>query len=404
MRLLFVTWDGPATSYHETLFIPLLQRALRPDDDVVLMQFTWDAKARTARLNALAADVGMGFLPLEVPRRTGLVRLPRVFVQGLWAILRQVRSGAIDTVMARSMLPGGLTVMAHILASGRFTFVYDADGLSADERTEFGGWRPGGMRYRLFRWLETIAVRRADAVITRTERAVEILCNRTGEEPGKFVVVVNGKDADSYTPSEPAAREATRRQLGIPAAAPVIIYAGSIGPQYCPRVMLETQRHCLARDAETRFLMLTPERNHAQLHAMALGIPADRLIIREADPTEVPSLLAIADLGLAFREPTLSQQAIAPIKVAEYLLCGVPVAYTSGIGDLDTQLNDKIAVGVGGTSTEEAGRVAEWFLNDAIPNREERRREARALGLERFSLDRGATGYQMAFDLAKGGR
>ena len=403
MKLLFVTWDGPGTTYHETLFIPLLARATGDGDRFQFLQFSWGAPDRVERLHQIAADHGAELRHLDVPRGWRILLLPFTLISGLRAILRNAKAGRVDTIMARSMIPGGLAVVAMALARGRLRFIYDADGLSADERVEFGGWPQGGLRYRIFRRLERASIRRAAVTLVRTQRAVDILTERAGISPERFVVVANGKDADVFNVGDESSRLGTREALGVPAAAPLLVHVGSAGPQYEPGFTMDVFRAVHRDHPDARLLLLTATISHDRFRAMAADLPDDALAIQQAAPDDVPALLAAADVGLAFRTPTLSQQAVAPIKVAEYLLCGLPVAYSCGVGDLDEQLHPPVGFAVDGATPDDARKVADWVSGQVLAERDELRTTARALGVERFSLDVGAAAYRRAFNRAESG-
>jgi glycosyltransferase involved in cell wall biosynthesis len=60
--------------------------------------------------------------------------------------------------------------------------------------------------------------------------------------------------------------------------------------------------------------------------------------------------LSAADVGIAFYKPTLSRLATSPVKLAEYLACGLPVVINAGVGDSDTLI-----------STERVGAVVRRF-------------------------------------------
>jgi glycosyltransferase involved in cell wall biosynthesis len=58
-------------------------------------------------------------------------------------------------------------------------------------------------------------------------------------------------------------------------------------------------------------------------------------------PAEVSAYLSAADAGIAFYKPTFSRQATSPVKVSEYLACGLPVIINAGVGDSDTFVSDQ---------------------------------------------------------------
>ena len=85
-------------------------------------------------------------------------------------------------------------------------------------------------------------------------------------------------------------------------------------------------------------------------------------------------------------------QGVAPIKLGEYLLCGVPVVATSEIGDTDSISSD-VGFLVRCLDENELVDVANWFIDVVLERREEFRRECRDAGLEKFSLDASAKSY-----------
>jgi glycosyltransferase involved in cell wall biosynthesis len=71
------------------------------------------------------------------------------------------------------------------------------------------------------------------------------------------------------------------------------------------------------------------------------GVAPDQYSVRTVAPTEVSAYLSAADAGIAFYKPTFSRQATSPVKVSEYLACGLPVIINAGVGDSDTFVSDQ---------------------------------------------------------------
>jgi hypothetical protein len=71
-------------------------------------------------------------------------------------------------------------------------------------------------------------------------------------------------------------------------------------------------------------------------------IPIDlkeNIIVKTVPFAEIPKYLSAADVAFAIREPKLSMRGIAPIKLGEYLLMGIPAIASIGIGDTEQNLN-----------------------------------------------------------------
>jgi glycosyltransferase involved in cell wall biosynthesis len=59
-------------------------------------------------------------------------------------------------------------------------------------------------------------------------------------------------------------------------------------------------------------------------------------MVKKVPFEQVPKYLNAADVAFALREPKFSMQGVAPIKLGEYLLMGIPTIASAGIGDSET--------------------------------------------------------------------
>jgi hypothetical protein len=155
------------------------------------------------------------------------------------------------------------------------------------------------------------------------------------------------------------------------------MYCGSIGPQYRLDEMLAFHRVVRAVRPDARFTLLTK----ATVSAAEPGVEVI------AVPTaEIPAWHAAADLGISWRTPSFSMAGVCPIKVAEYLLAGLPVLGNTGIGDQDALLGPPAALLLPALGAPDLQRAAAWWLEDVIPHREEISAAARNLGERAFGL------------------
>lgn len=395
MKVLFVTWDGPQVTYLESLFLPIFMRLAKKGITFQVLQFTWGGAERLALTRQACEQAGFGYEAVSVWRRPRAAGAMLTALAGARHVKKAVQAHHIDAVMARSTLPALATMLA--LRGSQCRMVFDADGLPLDERVDFAGQPPSGLAHRLLRDVEAQAVRRADVVLTRSSKAVEILQARAGAgtSVNKFHVVTNGRDAERFKPANTAESAQVRRNLGLTMDAPLIVYAGSMGPQYCMDEMLRlfTLIHDRRPDAHLLVLTGSPEAvrpaldKHPQLNGCVttLTVPAQ----------VVPQYLGCADLGLALRQPSFSMQAVAPIKLGEYLLCGLPVVATAGIGDTQA-ISAEAGMLLQRMDDGELKTAADWFIDSVLPEREKYRASSRAVGLSTFSLEASAASYAQA--------
>lgn len=391
LRILFVTWDGPQVSYLESLFLPIFAGLKAQGTEFDVFQFRWGDKALEERSRSACQSLGIGYRAVTIGRWGGGAGPFVSAILGRRHVRKAVRDFGSDIVMPRGMMPA-ISVMA---AGGRKLrpILFDADGLPTDERVDVAGISPTGATYRILRDAEAQMIRHSTSIITRTQQSAEILYHRAGPpmKEEAFHVVTNGRDEAVFHPYDAEARAGVRRELRIEGTSPLLIYAGSVGPQYrFPAIKsLFVQVRRLRPDARLLVLTGSPERASRELE----GEEAGALIMR-VPPHEVPRFMAAADVGLAYRSTSFSMMGIAPVKLSEYLLCGLPVIGTAGIGDTEALVEEGVFFD-DGTGTEAAAR---WLLEEAMSRRDSYRQKARAAGQAHFSLSRSIQEYARALE------
>jgi glycosyltransferase involved in cell wall biosynthesis len=398
-QVLFITWDSPHVSYLEALFLPIFRSLQSCGYNFHILQFSWaDSSIKAARHQACEEN-GISYSAVPVFRKPQALGAVASSILGSRHIARLIDEKNIDIVMPRSTLPAMSSLLA--LRGRNKKLIFDADGLPLDERIDFAGLSPSSLVYRFLRDVEAQAVRSSDVVITRSERANSILQARAGagNEEKKFHVVTNGRDVNKFHPASQREWIYTKKKLGISDEAPLVVYAGSIGPQYCPEIMLELFSKIKISRSDSHFLILTGSPEVMNTYLVKYPEISDSVTVMSADSEDVPKWLSAGDLGLAFREPKFSMQAVAPIKLGEYLLCGLPVVATTGVGDSHFISSDAGFL-VDHGDVETIGLVSDWFVNKVLPNRNEFRAQCVAVGRKHFSLESSVESYVSALSVS----
>lgn len=173
--------------------------------------------------------------------------------------------------------------------------------------------------------------------MTRSHEAIKIHLETVDyKNQEKFSVVLNGRNTNFFKPNG-TNREKIRKELHFSIEAKVLVYCGSLGPQYGWDEMMAIFSNCQKIRKDVRFLILTGNVAFANER-----IPIDlkeTIIVKTVPFAEIPKYLSAADVAFAIREPKLSMQGIAPIKLGEYLLMGIPTIASVGIGDTEQILN-----------------------------------------------------------------
>lgn len=397
MKVLFVTWDGPQVSYLEALFLPIFRRLAEQGWAFHVLQFTWGDKQSMQRSRQACAAAAVPYRSVRVWRKPVALGSLLTAVKGASDVGRAVRDWNIDVLMPRSTLPALACMRAQ--RGKRIPIIFDADGLPLDERVDFGGMPSVGLAYRLLRDIEAQAVRRAEVVLTRTTRAADILLARAGAgiPRERFFQVGNGRDGDLFTPLNQDAKQEVSERLGIAVDAPLVVYAGSLGEQYCLPDMLALFERILVRRANARFLILTGSPDQAGVQLEQYQGFRDKVVIHSVPPGDVPTYLASADLGLALRKMTFSMQGVAPIKLGEYLLCGLPVIATADVGDTSS-ISKEVGFLLNKSDADVLEQVAMWFTDKVLPERETFRIQCREVGLAHYSIEASVGSYRRALE------
>lgn len=392
MKILFVTWDGPQVHYLESLFLPIFA-GLRPDGfEFDILQFRWGSPAHEEAVRSACAEAGCGYSAVRIWRWGALGAFATALLGG-FRVRKAVRRSGADAIMPRSILPSLATLAGG--GPGLRPVLLDADGLEIDERVEFAGLKRNGLVHRILSAIEARTVRKSTAILVRTAAAREILMERAGPpaDPAKYTVVANGRDGRIFHPFDEQCRQSVRSELGIAADAPLIVYVGSFGPKYRTRAVgeLAMALHALRPDARLLVLSLAPEQVNTDLLDPFPALAGFTTVLR-APFRDVARYLAAADVGTVFITETFSTRTVVPVKTGEYLLCGVPAVGTAAVGD------NEAALGAGIFFDDRRGpaEAARWVVEEVLPNREDYRRRARAVGLEHYSLEKSVSDYRAA--------
>lgn len=208
-----------------------------------------------------------------------------------------------------------------------------------------------GLAHLVFRRLkqrERAMIRQADKVVCLTERAREVLTDwylkDVPNAASRFQVIPCCADFSLFDPAivSSDALANAREKAGISTDDFVLLYLGSLGPDYLLAEMMALFRQVMLIQPSARFLFVSNngiELVHAECRAQ--NIPLECIRFVSVDRTDVPAFIGLADLSVVFIKSDVSHIGCSPTKIAELFACNVPVIANSGIGDLDTILTLK---------------------------------------------------------------
>jgi glycosyltransferase involved in cell wall biosynthesis len=305
-----------------------------------------------------------------------------------------VRRNRIEMVHARSHIAA--TIALALKKRFHLKLIFDVRGLMAEEYVDAKHWRKGSAPYVLTKAMERRVLKASDGIVTLTERIWPLLKNwegLRGRQPAHEVIPCC-TDLDLFK-FDRLARERRRAELGLKDRF-ILVYSGSIGGWYLTGEMTDLFAELLKRRADAHFLWLTlGPRELIDKLMLERGLSSERYTVQAASSTDVPSYLSASDAGIAFYKPGFSKLATSPVKVTEYLACGLPFIINAGIGDSDALVRDESAGAlVQDFNAAEYARATETImslLSDAEGTRRRLRETAcrlfdvRGVGLERYA-------------------
>ncbi len=391
-NILFITWDGPQTSYMEGLFMPILSEVQKKADyKVHVIQFTWGTRERIAITEEKAKTLNIIYTAKPIARKpvATLGSLLTLYT-GINFLGKYISKHKIDIVMPRSTMP---SIMVNRLKKTNFKILFDADGLALEERVDFSGLKRTSRQYRFFKNEENKMLHNADGVITRSHKAIAIhLKTLKGKTPEKFSVVLNGRNTNDFK-TNAWARAIVRQELEVNEQAKLFVYCGSLGPQYGWNEMLAIFQGFLQNHPDARFLILTGNVEFA-LERIPEEIKPNS-IIKKVPFEEVPKYLSAGDIAFALREPKFSMQGVAPIKLGEYFLMGIPTIASAGIGDTEELMATAPHSFLFYHDRPESVTDAVTFVEHLSNVNHDKLRD---FGINFFSIEKSAESYIQSFD------
>lgn len=305
----------------------------------VVHLMTFEPRLSQERLRQLAEDLdrrGIVWHRRRYHKRPSLPATAFDVIFGGFAAARLVRRQRLDAIHARNHMPAAMALIAARFA--RFRTIFDLRGLMAEEYVDAGNWKRGGIPYRLTRWVQRAALRRADGLVTLTE-AVRPHLGETKAGPATTFVIPCCADLERIS-ERSHERDATRAELEV-GARPTMVYVGKFTGWYMEREMADFLAVARRSQPDLLFLVVTQADPEPMLRELDRnGIGASDYRILRSEPGEIGRYLAAADIGLSFVRPCFSKISSSPTKIGEYLAAGLPVVSTAGIGDVDALLRD----------------------------------------------------------------
>jgi len=255
--------------------------------------------------------------------------------------------------------------------------LYDMHSSLPQQLTNFSFSR-SRLLTRVLAWLERLVIRRSRVVI--------VICPQLEEhvlrlEPAARTVLI--ENAPGSTDVAQADGAAIRRQLGLEAEQPIVLYTGTFEAYQGLDLLLAAAPHVLAAQPTARFVLaggrpdqIEQVRAAARRHGVAHAV-----IFAGQQPADaIPSFLDAADVLVSPRSTGTN----TPLKIYQYLRCGRPIVATRLITHTQV-LDDTVAILTGATPEEFAAGIVHALTDRAASAAVATR--ARRLAETKYSYD-----------------
>lgn len=311
-----------------------------------------------------------------------------------------IRKNKIDVVHCR----GYISAMVGLKMKRKYgvKFLFDMRGFFADERVEGRLWKLKNPLYKsvykYFKKKEKEFFTNADYSVSLTEKAKTII--QSWDLPGQPVpidVIPCCADLEHFKREnvDESKLKDWKQKLEIQDHDFVLSYLGSVGTWYMLDEMLNFFKVLMSKNANAKFLFITPDDPRDILTEVASkNIPKEKIIIQKATRAEVPVMLVLSQVSIFFIKPVFSKKASSATKMGEIMGMGIPLICNSNVGDVDAIMDDAKAGVVLNSFNNNAYLKAVESIDDLLKIPSE---NIRAYAKKYYSLEDGVEKYNSIY-------
>ncbi len=293
----------------------------------------------------------------------------------VFVILLKFRTKAKLIVSLANIAGAYAFIFSKILGLKNFEYTYEPH---SEFMLEFGTWKRYSLSYQFLNKMERLVGVYGDYIATGTKYLQQRLSNQW-KSKAKVLVVPSCVDESKFKFSE-TCRAKLRSEYNMEDKK-VVLYLGKFGGLYYNQEIASFCRSLSELDPSLYFFIATPnETKKVEAIFLQEGMLPEKFVVTEAPFDRVNEYISAADIGIVGIPPYPAQRFRSPLKVGEYLMCGLPYVVCKGISeDDDWAINRNVGVVVNDFSNESAKKALPGihaFLKEENPNLRRRAREA----------------------------
>jgi len=349
IEVLYLSYDGMTDSLGKSQVLPYLVGLSAKGFRITLISFEKNnlLKKHKSQIEIITKNSDINWVPLIYTSKPPILSTLWDIYRLKKTVRRLFKQNNFKIVHCRSYI----TALVGLWVKKKFDtrFLFDMRGFWVDERVEGNIWNLKNpifsAIYKYFKRKELTLLTNADYIISLTELAKDEIKSweKLKNIDLKIAVIPCCADLKLFSKANIKQNQlkSLRESLKIPENSFILSYVGSIGTWYMMKEMLEFFKLLLEQKKESHFLIITHD-NKTSIwnYVHDLAINNDKITVISADRTEVPYYIALSDYSIFFIKQVYSKKASSPTKLGEIMGLGIPIICNSGIGDVDSIVNN----------------------------------------------------------------
>lgn len=306
----------------------------------------------------------------------------------LLKILCYLSKGNEVLIFSRDLIGKEIFFLKKIVR-GRIIFFFDARAATAEEKKYVAAKQNNFSRQKFAKiayvsYLEYLTILNAERIFSVSQRLTNYLASMYNIREEKFVSYPCLSDSGKFY-FDLSLRNNIRQKLGVSEDTLIFVYSGGIENEWHISEQMFAFFIALNKSINnTLFLLLTNDKEGVVRAVVRHPSLKEKLLSFSVSNNEVVKYLNAADFGILFRHDTLMNNVSSPTKFAEYMLCGLPVIISEGVGDYSNYTSQK---GIGFVIKEEdLSNAYNLNFSTFLNTRFDRIRIAQ-LGIQHFSKE-----------------
>ena len=249
------------------------------------------------------------------------VIIPIIFGLKFWSIYRFILFFLIynnEIVLCRGIFSANLALISR---RKKCKIIYDGRGAISSENNEYGVYKDTGTESDIF-WMEKDAVLKSDYRIAVSKKLVEYWNYNFNYSKNNHVIIPS---CTSFFSKIKNYNNGFNNSDDV-----TIVFSGSLSEWHSFEIMIKKFEDFLLFNENIKILILS--KKISMFTKLSEKYPS-RINVLWVEPSQVIFLLLLADYGYIYRNQSETNKVASPVKIAEYLSCGLKLLISDKLGD-----------------------------------------------------------------------